>query len=196
MKKNEGKYFYTASLMNQALLDLLEKKDIDFISVTEITKKAGVNRSTFYLHYDNIYELLDETIENTNKKFADAMSIKAPFQISTKKEAFLLTDDFLISYLEFCKEHKQILKLAHKRPNLFRNKDVYQRMYEAIFYPAISQFVKAENDRIYMLEFFTHGVVAVINKWVELDCVAPMQEIVRIINKCVDYDINEKESKG
>ena len=196
MKKNEGKYFYTASLMNQALLDLLEKKDIDFISVTEITKKAGVNRSTFYLHYDNIYELLDETIENTNKKFADAMSIKAPFQISTKKEAFLLTDDFLISYLEFCKEHKQILKLAHKRPNLFRNKDVYQRMYEAIFYPAISRFVKAENDRTYMLEFFTHGVVAVINKWVELDCVAPMQEIVRIINKCVDYDINEKESKG
>ena len=196
MKKNNSKYFYTAQLMNQALLELLEKKDLEFITVTEITKKAGVNRSTFYLHYDNIYELLDETIENTNKKFADAMSIKAPFQISTKKEAFLLTDDLLISYLEFCKEHKQILKLAHKRPNLFRNKDVYQRMYEVIFYPAISQFVKAENDRTYMLEFFTHGVVAVINKWVELDCVAPMQEIVRIINKCVDYDINEKESKG
>ena len=49
--------------MNQALLSLLEKKDIEFITVTEITKKAGVNRSTFYLHYDNVYELLEETIE-------------------------------------------------------------------------------------------------------------------------------------
>ena len=47
MKKNEGKYFYTANLMNQALLALLEKKDIEFITVTEIAKKAGVNRSTF-----------------------------------------------------------------------------------------------------------------------------------------------------
>ena len=37
MNKNESKYFYTANLMNQALLLLLEKKDIEFISVTEIT---------------------------------------------------------------------------------------------------------------------------------------------------------------
>ena len=62
MKKNDSKYFYTAELMNQALLVLLEKKNIEFITITEITNKAGVNRSTFYLHYDNIYELLEETI--------------------------------------------------------------------------------------------------------------------------------------
>ena len=42
MEKKESKYFYTAEFMNQALLTLLEKKDLDFISVTEITKKAGV----------------------------------------------------------------------------------------------------------------------------------------------------------
>ena len=63
MKKTDSKYFYTASLMNQALLQLLEKKDLEFITVTEITKKAGVNRSTFYLHYENVYELFEETVE-------------------------------------------------------------------------------------------------------------------------------------
>ena len=47
MKTNESKYFYTAELMNSALLALLEKKDFEFITVTEITRKAGVNRSTF-----------------------------------------------------------------------------------------------------------------------------------------------------
>ena len=57
MNKSESKYFYTASLMNQALLQLLEKKDLDYITITETTKKAGVNRSTFYLNYDNIYDL-------------------------------------------------------------------------------------------------------------------------------------------
>ena len=64
MKKTDSKYFYTASLMNQALLQLLEKKDLEFITVTEITKKAGVTRSTFYLHYENVYELFEETVEN------------------------------------------------------------------------------------------------------------------------------------
>ena len=78
MKKNDSKYFYTAELMNQALLQLLEKKDFEWITVTEITQKAGVNRSTFYLHYDTICELLEETIENLNKKFIGAFGAEKP----------------------------------------------------------------------------------------------------------------------
>ena len=69
MNKSESKYFNTSLLMNQALIQLLNKKDYDFITIKEICKKAGVNRSTFYLHYDNIDDLLYETIENLNKEF-------------------------------------------------------------------------------------------------------------------------------
>ena len=60
-------------------------------------------------------------------------------------------------------------------------------MYDTVFYPAISQFVREENDRIYVLEFFTQGVVSVINKWVEFDCITEIDEIVKIIKKCVNY---------
>ena len=104
MKKNDSKYFYTALLMNQALLSLLEKKDIEFISVTEITKKAGVNRSTFYLHYDTIYDLLEETIENLNKQFLSSFSVNAPININDSENALLLTKEHLTPYLQFCKE--------------------------------------------------------------------------------------------
>ena len=53
MNKSESKYFNTALLMDEALLLILEKKEFEFISVKEICDKAGVNRSTFYLHYEN-----------------------------------------------------------------------------------------------------------------------------------------------
>ena len=84
MNKNESKYFYTASLMNQALLELLEKKDIEFITITEITKKAGVNRTTFYLHYDNIDDLLGETIAYINQEFVSSFNINATPKINSK----------------------------------------------------------------------------------------------------------------
>ncbi len=58
MNKSESKYYNTALLMNQALIEILNKKDYDYITIKEICKKAGVNRSTFYLHYDNIDDLL------------------------------------------------------------------------------------------------------------------------------------------
>ena len=114
MEKNESKYFYTAMLMNHALISMLEKKDIEFITVTEITKKAGVNRSTFYLHYENIYELLEETIKNLNDKFISSFGDKLPLKITSTKDAFLMTNDFLLPYLNFCKENKKILQLINK----------------------------------------------------------------------------------
>ena len=69
MNRNESKYFNTASRMDEALLALLEKKDFEFITVREICEAAGVNRSTFYLHYENTRELLDESVGALQKKF-------------------------------------------------------------------------------------------------------------------------------
>ena len=74
MNKSESKYFNTALLMNEALLLLLEKKDYEFVTVTELCQKAGVNRTTFYLHYETMDDLLLETIEMVNKKFNDTFN--------------------------------------------------------------------------------------------------------------------------
>ena len=65
MNKQESKYFNTASLFDEALVTLLTQKDIEYITVKEICEKAGFNRSTFYLHYDTINDLLNETLEHT-----------------------------------------------------------------------------------------------------------------------------------
>ena len=51
MNRAESKYFSTAVRMDEAFLALLEKKEFAYITVKEICEKAGVNRSTFYLHY-------------------------------------------------------------------------------------------------------------------------------------------------
>ncbi len=187
MKKNDGKYFYTARLMNQAILELLEKKDIEFITVTEITKKAGVNRSTFYLHYDNVYELLEEAVQNLNGEFISSFDLKSPIEINSQNDAFLITEEYLIPYLEFCKKNKRVLKLVHQKPWLFGQDKVYRKMYNEIFYPAISQFIIKESDRVYKLEYFTRGVAAIVHKWLELDCAEEIDELVKIIKDCVGY---------
>ena len=188
MNKNESKYFYTARLMNQALLVLLEKKDIEFISITEITKKAGVNRSTFYLHYDNVYELLEETIENLNKEFIGSFSVKVPYKIKSTENAFLITEEHLIPYLNYCKKNKRILKLVYQKPHLFQSERAYRKMYDSIFYPAIAQFIEDETQRIYNLEFFTQGVAGIVRKWIELDCTTEIDDLIKIIKACVGYN--------
>ena len=53
MNKSESKYFNTAVRFDKALLSLLETKPFEYITISEICEKAEVNRSTFYLHYEN-----------------------------------------------------------------------------------------------------------------------------------------------
>ena len=52
----------TRSLLGQALSDVLVDKNFQTISVQDITEKAGVNRTTFYLHFPDKYALLDYNI--------------------------------------------------------------------------------------------------------------------------------------
>lgn len=76
MNKSESKYFNTALRMDEALIELLEKKDLEYITVKEICQQAGVNRSTFYLHYETISDLLRETMEMVNQRFLSYFSLR------------------------------------------------------------------------------------------------------------------------
>lgn len=76
MDKFQSKYFNTAILMDEALLLLLEKKDYQYITVKEICQKAGVNRSTFYLHYETMDDLLKEATSMINKRFYESFGSK------------------------------------------------------------------------------------------------------------------------
>jgi len=52
----------TRGLLGQALSDVLIEKNFQSVSVQDITEKAGVNRTTFYLHFPDKYALLDYNI--------------------------------------------------------------------------------------------------------------------------------------
>lgn len=53
----------TKSQLKSGLAQLMMEKSINEISVKELVEKVDINRSTFYLHYSDIYNLLDE-VEN------------------------------------------------------------------------------------------------------------------------------------
>ena len=62
--------------MDEALLALLEKKEFAYITIRELCAAAGVNRSTFYLHYQNMTELLEESIAYMNRQFYECFPPK------------------------------------------------------------------------------------------------------------------------
>ena len=104
MKKSESKYFNTAVRMDRAFLELLEKKDMEYITVKEISEAAGVNRSTFYLHYETIDDLLAESVQYMNQQFQEHMKLGAEKFVSKIRECpleelYLVTPTYLLPYI-------------------------------------------------------------------------------------------------
>lgn len=63
MKKNDHRTRVTKMLIRRAFMDLLRQKPVQSISVKALCDTAGINRGTFYAHYNDIYDLLGQ-IEN------------------------------------------------------------------------------------------------------------------------------------
>ena len=66
--KDNRRVKMTKKLIKDALIDLMDKKTINKITVKEICQYADINRSTFYLHYTDQYALLEEIENDTINK--------------------------------------------------------------------------------------------------------------------------------
>lgn len=184
MNKSESKYRNTALCMDEALLLLLQKKDFEFITVKEVCKKAGVNRSTFYLHYENMDDLLQESVDMISRRFRESFDQSTAVfdaQSASKEECFLVTPKYLTPYLAFVKENKSVFRLMKEKGRLFKAEETFEKMYKEIFLPVLQRFDVAEEDQSYVFAYYFSGVVAVIMKWVELGCKKPAEEIIELI---------------
>ena len=60
LKKEDRRVRRTKKLLTQALTELLQKKQINEITVKELTDLADMNRGTFYLYYRDIFDMLEK----------------------------------------------------------------------------------------------------------------------------------------
>lgn len=190
MTKSESKYFNTAARMDEAFLAILEKKDLEYITVKEICSAAGVNRSTFYLHYETINDLLEESAQYVNDSFLSYMG-KDPKQVivsiddADQEKLYFLTDEYLLSYLSFIKEHKRLFAAAIKNPVSLKLDKAYSMMCKHIFDPILERFGIPEENRNYMMAFYVHGLMAIVTEWLKGDCKEPIEKISSIMRSCV-----------
>ncbi|MBE6692211.1 MAG: TetR/AcrR family transcriptional regulator [Ruminococcaceae bacterium] len=189
MNKNESKYFNTAVKMDEALISLLEKKEFSFITVKEICDTAGVNRSTFYLHYENTADLLKETTEyilNKHFSYYDVDKKDVLFRLDHGGEQLIfVTRDYLVPYLTFVKDNRRIFKLAIKQYHVMNMDDVYGNLFKSIFEPILVKFKIPENKRAYVIKFYLTGIFAIVMEWLDGDCCDDIDSVVNIINDCV-----------
>ena len=190
LNKSESKYFNTAIKFDQALLSLLEQKPFEYITVSELCVQAGVNRSTFYLHYENTSDLLRETAKYVLDGFlsyfpSDAKAMAEKLSECDLTELNFIGETYLHPYLSYMKENRRIFSTVLSQPIAFASEEVFQRLFVNIFNPILERFCYPEQDRTYVMLYYLNGVTAIVSHWLKDGCKTEIEELSRIIHDCI-----------
>ena len=200
MNRFESKYFNTAILMNEALISLLDKKDFKYITIKDICLKAGVNRSTFYLHYETIDDLLNECSTYITNKFYNYLNtyisdknITSKIDFASIENLYFMTPEYLVPYLTFIKENKKLYNTMMNYSTTLKLDESYNKMFKEIFNPILERFNVDEYKREYILSFFLSGINSIVRIWLNNDCKEDINKIIEIINTCIRYSAKDKD---
>ncbi len=90
-KKVDGRVRRTKRLLREGLTELISQKSIKKITVRELSDLVEINRGTFYLHYKDIYDLVEQ-IENELFEEFEAIINKYTLEQVTAKPSAIFTD--------------------------------------------------------------------------------------------------------
>ena len=190
MNKSESKYFNTAVRFDKAILSLLEKKPFEYITVSEVCETAKVNRSTFYLHYENTWDLLKEAtayvLDDFNSYFSvDTDNITAIISDCDLQDLKFINEKYLHPYLSFIKENQRVFSAMLSQPKAFGTTDIFQRLFDNIFKPILDRFHYPRDEQNYVMMFYLNGITAIITEWLKDGCQKSIEDISAIIHICI-----------
>ena len=185
----------TKAQLREGLARLMQKKSIKEISVKELVDEVDINRSTFYLHYETMDDLLQESLSYLFSKFKMKYDSSAQVKVDSDSlgNLYLITPEYIIPYLEFLYENKQIFMTAIKKPAIFEVSKHYDEMYSGIFNPILERFGVEPGERKYILTYHISGMHAIIIEWVKNGCKESAQYIADLLIK---YTLPYKEPDG
>lgn len=176
--------------MDEAFLALLDKKNFAYITVKEICEAAGVNRSTFYLHYETMADLLAESVSHMNEQFLAHMKKDTDAFVTKLRdcpldELYLITPEYLTPYLGYIEQNKQLFRTATENAAVLEMDKSYERMLRHVFTPILDRYGIPHQDRPCLMAFYIHGLMAIISEWLKNDCVDSIADVVNVIQWCV-----------
>lgn len=150
----------TQKFIMNTFMQLLENESLDNITVRDIVEECEINRNTFYYHYSDIYDLLDDVFRVEAEKFLEQDVDEA----TTFGEEYARAAQFVLKY------RRAILHIYDSK-----KRDVLENYLETLAFSFISRFVRkeaegyklSEDDIDYITGFYTHAIVGNTIEWIK-----------------------------
>ena len=152
--------------IQKAFINLLQDRQMKDITVSDLIKATGLNRSTFYANYLDIYDLADKTRQMLEKDFS---ALFADYDYMNARDG----------------AEKMF---AHIKENQLFYKTYFKLCYDEKFLISTYDPKRAEKEQItqnirYHIEFFRNGLNAIIKLWLAGGCRETPEEMAEVLKQ-------------
>ena len=167
----ESKILYSQTLLHQAILLLLQKKSIEKITVQELCKTAGVNRTTFYNHYERPEDILREIVQQFLSSFSEN-------HVTLDSESAI---NFVTHLLELMETNRYLSQqLLHALPGTYLSECTLSL---PIVQAQLHAFTSSSAESSAITSFAIAGSVSLITEWILKDSHCSAREEAELILK-------------
>lgn len=163
--KNNKRKRESKERIKKEFMNLIQTKELNQISVSDICKRAELNRTTFYANYADIYELAD----SVRQELEDNLSIIYAEEIENKYNSH----NFLKLFCHIAEN--QLIYKTYFKLGYDNNYKILQYDYDLAQRLFGNRFVN------YHFEFFKSGITAVIKMWLANGCKETPEEIYEVV---------------
>lgn len=175
---------YTRKVLKESLINLLQKKQISSITIKEICDLADINRSTFYAHYSNQYDLLNSIEEEFIKDLVGTLN---EYNCSKDEDALLMTEK-LFEYI--AKKSDICQTLLSENSDIHFQKKGMMITQQYIFNNWFTDSQLDQDKYEYINLFLVSGSIHVIKNWLENKQNKTPKEMAQIINNFINNGLS------
>jgi AcrR family transcriptional regulator len=177
-EKVDRRVKYTKRVLRESLLELMQEHPINKITVTEICRRADINRNTFYMHYNSQFDLLS-SIEDS---FLE--EIKNAVERSLNTGVF---DGLVSEICQYIEENGNLCKILFSDHG---NGDYLKRIIYIFHDRSIAKWLKEashiDSNRFEaMYSFISSGSSAIIHEWVKNGMLESPKNIAQFVEKAI-----------
>lgn len=173
----------TRALLQQGLIQLMKEKEIKDISVKELSDLVDINRGTFYLHYTDIYDMLDKIEDEIFREFNEILDR----DMNAETTSYSL-DDTLTDIFVFLDRNRDIVRvmLGPHGDLAFVNR-LKGLVAERTKY--VAEQINASKYHDYLSSFIISGCVGVIETWLNHPNPLPPEEVSALCAKLLSRGV-------
>ncbi len=178
-EKNE-RYRETDQKIISYVLQEMQTRPVNEITVTDVCKSLHLNRSSFYLHYSDVYAVADAIFSKEMKELGD--SFNRVGETGTKFDPM----DYLLTMFRLVKEHKVFYRTYLSDSRLGIRSEGTDYLLREIVIPQSAQMGIDEWEAEMRFIFARAGIFSLCRKWVLEDCRQSPEQMVEVVKKCVN----------